>query len=113
MPNLVRSQQTAFKLIQRWGGQGFLIRDGVARPCTAARQTYSPQQRGLFLDGSERYFIAALGLAVEPDCEQDQFRFKGAGNKTMLYRITQPPVGPRPNGLVMFYDCNVILISAT
>lgn len=103
MPDLAHSQRTALRIITRWGGVGYLLRGGSARECICARSDYTPQQRGLFLDGSERFFIAALGLAVPPDFELDMLRFK-----EFEYRILLPPAGPRPNGLVMFYDCNVM-----
>ena len=92
-------------MIRRWGGPAFLERDGVRRPCVAARQEYKPQEVALFEIGSERMYVSAKNLAVPPDPQLDKLIFNGK-----RYSITQEPKGPRPNGMVMFYDCNVMLI---
>lgn len=105
--NFTRSQASADRMIKRWGLASFLVRADVKRPCFAARQEYKPSEVGLFEIGTERFYISALNLPVPPDHEQDKLLFNGN-----LYSITQKPTGPRPNGMVMFYDCNVMLIGA-
>jgi hypothetical protein len=67
-------------------------------------------ERGLYMDGSERFFIAGAGLTVPPDAELDLLQFKGNGSKTSEYRIILPPTGPRPDGIVQYYDCNVMKV---
>lgn len=109
MPNLFRSQKSAFNLIARWGGWGQLVRAGVPRDAMMGRQEYKPTERGLFQDGTERIYIAAYKLDLPPpDFEQDLIWFKGDAALTSEYRITAEPLGPRPSGIVMFYDCNVV-----
>jgi len=102
MPNLQAMQQRAHAALRRWNGgkPGYLVRNGVKRPATIARGEYSPRERELFLDGSERFLIAAYKLQVPPDHEQDMILFNGKN-----YRITAPVKGPRPDGTVMLYDC--------
>lgn len=105
-----RSQRSAHRMIARWGGgtnNGALVRNGTKRPATIAMLEYSPKERGLFKDGSVRLYISALNLAVGPDEQLDHVEFRGK-----KYAILLPPVGPRPNGLlVMYYDCNCILFT--
>lgn len=101
--NFARSQKSAHRLISRWGGAGFLIRAGVKRPITCARADYKPSERGLYVDGAERIYISTVGITVEPDFELDMIQF----NKK-IYKITLPVVGPRPAGIVVFYDCSVL-----
>jgi hypothetical protein len=111
--DLKRSQRIADRQIRKFGrgSQAFLVRSGVSRPCVAARSEYKVVERGLFADGTERFLISALGLQVPPDFELDQFDFKGVGQPRRRYRITATPLGPRPNGIVMFYDCNCMFVS--
>lgn len=88
------------------GSKAFLIRSGARRRVFAARMEWKPTERGLFLDGSERFFLSALGLVMPPDHELDEFEFKGArAIKSRRYKIIAPPTGPRPNGTVVYYDC--------
>jgi hypothetical protein len=105
MANLPRSRASADRLIKRWGGKGFIIRNGVKRPAYMARLDYTPRERGLFQDGAERMFVSGL-TAVGPDHEQDELEFNG---KT--YKIVEPVKGPRPDGLIIFYDCSIMLTS--
>lgn len=90
-------------MIVRWGKKSKLVRAGVKRDCWVARNEYKPTERALYLDSSERLFVSAYQLSVGPDFELDKIEFDGK-----LYRITIPPAGPRPNGLVIFYDCNCV-----
>lgn len=108
--NIDRLQVSADRMIKGAGGRGFLVRDGVKRPCFCARIEFKPAERGLYLDGAERYFISALKLQVPPDHEQDLLEFKGRALLTSRYRLIVPPLGPRPNGLVVYYDCPVMLV---
>lgn len=106
-----RSQKSAHRMIARWGGgqnNGKLVRASGSRTATMAMLEYTPKERGLFSDGSVRIYVSALNLKVGPDEQLDTIEFRG---KT--YRILLPPVGPRPNGLVvMYYDCNCIEFTA-
>jgi hypothetical protein len=103
--NFARSQQSAHRLIVRWGKPGFIIRDGVARPAMIARPEYTPRERGLFLDGATRLVVSAFNLAVPPDHEQDQLKYLN-----QLYRIVSPVTGPNPAGIQIYYDCSCMLI---
>jgi hypothetical protein len=107
MPDMPRLRADALRMIKRWGGQGFLVRDGIKRVAWMARAQYSAKDRGLFLDGSERFYIDG-SIPIPPDFELDRIQFKGQGAQTFEYRILLPPEGPRPNGLVIYYDCNVM-----
>jgi hypothetical protein len=94
-------------MIQRWGGIGYLVRDGVQRAATMAEMEYTPRERGLFLDMSTRIRISAIGLAVAPDHEQDKIIYAG-----QLYNIVRPVEGPRITGQFVFYDCPAIMTGA-
>lgn len=75
----------------------------------SGRQDYKPTERVLYEDGSERFYIAGLNCTTAPDKDLDLFRFTDKGSSIKKeYRITQKPSGPRPSGIVMFYDCNVV-----
>lgn len=97
-------QQSAHRMIQRWGGIGYLVRAGVQRAATMARIEYNAQERGLFLDKSSRIRVSVIGLAIPPDHEQDRILYKGE-----TYNIMMPPTGPRVTEEFIFYDCNVML----
>lgn len=99
--NIKAKQASAHRMIQRWGGIGYLIRNGVKRVATMARMEYSPRERGLYLDRSSRIRISAIGLAVAPDHEQDTIQYQGEA-----YKIILPVEGPRVTGVFVFYDCN-------
>lgn len=109
MPNLQAMQERAQRALRRWNGgkPGYLVRNGVRRPAVIARGSYNHRERELFLDGSERFLIAAYKLQVPPDHELDLILFNGN-----LYRITSPVTGPRPDGTVMLYDCNCLYDSS-
>lgn len=108
--NIARLQKSADRMIRGAGGKGFLVRAGVKRDCFCARIEFKPAERGLYLDGAERYFISALKLEVPPDHEQDLLEFKGKALLTSRYRIIVPPLGPRPDGMVVYYDVPVMLV---
>jgi hypothetical protein len=105
MADLPRSRKSADRLIKRWGGRGYIIREGVKRPAYMARLDYTPRERGLYQDGAERMYVSGL-TPVGPDMEKDMLEFNG---KT--YRIVLPVTGPRPNGLIIYYDCSIMLTS--
>jgi hypothetical protein len=105
--NVARLQNTALRQIKRWGGQGFLVRDGAKRACWVCIIDYKPRDADLRMVGAKRALIAAKGLAVGPDRELDQVEFKG-----QRWRIVNPITGPRPNGTPIFYDCEVVYESA-
>jgi hypothetical protein len=95
-------------MIQRWGGVGYLIRDGEQRVATMARMEYTPRERGLFGDKASRIRISAIGLAVMPDFELDTISYEGE-----TYNIVTPVEGPRVTGLFIYYDCNAMQTDAT
>jgi hypothetical protein len=101
--NHLRSQASASRIIQRWGGAGYLVRAGVRRPIICARLEYNAKERGLFQDGAERILVSAKGLTIAPDQNLDTVIFA-----KREYRIVEPPLGPRPAGIVIFYDLSVI-----
>jgi hypothetical protein len=107
MPNLLAMQRRFKVNLKRWGGSGFLVRAGIKRACWIGRAEYTPRERGLYIDGAERFYIAAYGLAIAPDFELDEIEFK-----SKRYKINLPPTGPRPDGLVIYYDCNVLYVGA-
>jgi hypothetical protein len=96
----------AKSLIERWGGPAQLLRGGVLRDCTAAVLSYNPRAEKLNLAEAERVYIAGP-LDVPPDHEQDVF-IKG-GKK---YSIVSPVKGPRPNDTPIFFDLDVLYVSA-
>jgi hypothetical protein len=103
---LPKTQKIAHRLIRLWGGnqKGQIIRDGVTRAeAYMARMDYTPKEQGLFLEGSERMAVSSLGQTEEIDFEQDKLIFAGK-----QYRIVSPVKGPRPSGLIIFFDCNVV-----
>lgn len=91
-------------MIQRWGGIGYLVRDGVQRVATMARIEYTPRERGLFGDKASRIRISVIGLAVMPDFELDTILYKGEA-----YNILTPVEGPRVTDVFIYYDCNSML----
>lgn len=102
----IKSRQLgAHRMIQRWGGIGYLLRASVQRAATMARMEYRPAERGLYLDKSVNIRISVIGLATPPDHEQDQIIFRG-----QLYNILMPVTGPSPDGDFVFYDCNSIIV---
>lgn len=100
-----RSQATATRIIKRWGGpkQGYFIRAGARRPAWMARLEYKPEERDLYVDGAERLYVSVEGLKIAPEQELDFIEYGGFN-----YRILKPPLGPRPNGTVIYYDLAVI-----
>jgi hypothetical protein len=92
---------SAHRMIQRWGGIGYLIRGGVQRAATMARMEYTPKERGLYGDKASRIRISTIGLATPPDHEQDTILYKGE-----LYNILTPVEGPRVTNDFIYYDCN-------
>jgi hypothetical protein len=98
-----RMQASAHRLIKHFGGgvenNGALVRAGVSRLATMARVDYTPKERELFVDGSEKILVSAIGLTVPPDHEQDLVEYKGD-----RLRIVMPPLGPRPDGTVAYYE---------
>lgn len=97
-----RQLNTALRQIKRWGGAGKLNRDGVRRDCWLVILDYKPRDENLRMIGAKRCLIAAKGLAVAPDRELDLIEFKG-----QVWRIVAPIGGPRPNGVAVFYECEV------
>jgi hypothetical protein len=104
--NIARMQRSADRMIRSAGkgSSAALIRGTARRQVYACRMEWKPTERGLFEDNAERFFISALGLTRPPDFEQDILEFKGVGQKARQYRITVPAGGPRPNGMVIYYD---------
>lgn len=107
MAHAARQQSTALRQIKRWGGAGSLVRESVKRACWLCIIDYKPRDENLRTLGAKRALIAAKGLAVGPDRELDMIEFKG-----QRWRIINPPTGPRPNGIPIFYDCEVVYDSS-
>jgi len=101
--NYTRSQQTAHRQIARFGGPAKLRRNGVDRDCTAAVVDFDPKDRNLILDGARRVLVSPLHngapLAIPPNHEQDLLIYKGE-----VLMLVQPPRGPRPAAISIFYD---------
>jgi hypothetical protein len=93
-------QASAHRMIQRWGGVGYLVRSGVQRVATMARMEYTPRERGLYGDKASKIRISTIGLATAPDHELDTIIYKGEE-----YNIILPVEGPRVTGVFVFYDC--------
>lgn len=102
-------QAAAHRMIQRWGGIGYLIRgtDRVQRAATMARMEYSPKERGLYGDKASRIRVSVIGLAVPPDHEQDTILYEGEE-----FNILTPVEGPRVTGVFIYYDCNSMFTGA-
>lgn len=99
---LIKGRQvSAHRMIQRWGGIGYLIRGSEQRAATMARMEYTPRERGLFDDRASRIRISVIGLAVAPDHELDEVIWKGE-----RYKILTPVEGPRVTNEFIYYDCN-------
>ena len=98
-------QQSAHRMIQRWGGMGYLVRATVQRAVTMARMDYTPKANGVALDKVSRIRISVIGLSTPPDAELDEIIFQGE-----KYRITSEPTGPSPGNDFVFYDCEVAMI---
>lgn len=96
-------QLSAHRMIQRWGGMGYLLRGSDQRAATMARMDYKPTERGLYLDGSANIRISAIGLATAPDHELDLVIYK-----MTTYRIILPVTGPRVTEQFVYYDCNCV-----
>lgn len=101
--NFARSQSTALRIISRWGRPSQLERDGTRRACRAAVLDYKPRDQDLITPGAVRCLIAAKGLTIAPDREQDVLIFNGK-----RYRFSAPIRGPKPNDTPIFYDCEVL-----
>lgn len=98
---IAQKQASAHRMIQRWGGIGYLVRNGEQRAATMARMEYTPKERGLFGDKASRIRISVIGLAVAPDHEQDTILYMGE-----QYNIITPVEGPRITDAFVYYDCN-------
>lgn len=107
MYNSARGQATSLRQIKKFGGAGYLLREGVYRPCWVGIVDYKPYDARLKEVGARRALVAASGLEIPPDRDEDTIVFKGE-----IWRIVNPPTGPRPNGVPLFYDCEVVLVGA-
>jgi hypothetical protein len=109
MPNLTRSQRTANDLIRRWG-QGSrtqFVRGGIGRNVNGAMADWKPAERALIVDGAVRFYVAAFGLAPNdyPDMNLDMLYYQAPNEGAFVtYRIVAPILGPRPNGVPVFFD---------
>jgi hypothetical protein len=100
------SRQRWHAHIARWGGgvnKGFLVRGTAKRPVTIAMSEYKPTERGLYLDGSVRFWMSALNVqpANIPDMNLDIVEFK-----KRRYKIIMPPSGAHPDGTWIAFDLN-------
>jgi hypothetical protein len=104
---VAQKQASAHRMIQRWGGIGYLVRGNTQRAATMARLDYTPKERGLYGDKASRIRVSVIGLAVPPDHEQDTILYKGEE-----YHILTPVEGPRLTGAFIYYDCNSMFTGA-
>src|SRR5690606_3129282 len=103
MVHTTRMQNTFLRQMKRWGAIGALRRDGSSdREAWMAILDFNPRDRDLIEQGYRRCVIAAKGLDVPPDRELDVIVFNGE-----IWRIQSPVRGPRPNGVPIFYECEV------
>lgn len=99
MSKMAGRQQSAHKMIARWGGVGQLVRNGVSRPATMARMDYTPRERAsLQIDAETRLRISSVGVTLAPDHEQDLIVF---GGKT--FKMLMPPSGPSTDVVTFAY----------
>lgn len=105
MGQMAGRQQSAHKMIAKWGGIGQLNRNGVLRNATMARMEYTTRERaGLQVDVECKIRISCVGLTVPPDMDQDLITFNGKNYKMLL-----PPSGPSADGATFaFWDCAVV-----
>lgn len=97
--------------IARWGGPAKLLRNGTTlRDCTAAFLDYNPRGEGLGLREAARLLIAAP-LAIPPDHEVDEVILT-EGGRTARYAIVAPVKGPRPGGIAVYFDCDIVYRAA-
>lgn len=108
--NINRARSVAHRQIVRFGrtpanplALGKLRRDGVDRTCTVAIVEYSPREKGLVLDEAMRALVSTLELSEPPDHERDLLIHMGKS-----YRLVAPDVGPRPGGVPIFHDLQVL-----
>jgi hypothetical protein len=96
----------AAEMIARWGNSAVLRRSGTDRPCVAAELEFNPTQRNLELAGVRRFLLAAP-LDPPPNHELDLLVAFGE-----ILRLVAPVKGPRPDGVVVYYDLLVEYQSA-
>lgn len=110
--NFDRIQRRADSLIGRFGGSrgnGKLRRNGVDRKCTCVIIEFKPSERGLVTEGAKRALISRFDpdtgqpLALVPDPQLDLLVFAGD-----VHRIVAPDRGPRPNGVAVYHDMEVL-----
>lgn len=101
--NSARGQYRSFLQIRKFGRQGYLRRDGVDRPCMVGIIDYKPYDASLREVGAQRALIAAYKLEVPPERDLDLLIF---GDE--VHRFSAPIKGPRPDGVVLFFDCEVV-----
>jgi hypothetical protein len=105
--SIAQFQKDAEAMIRRWGNhqRAQIITNGVVRATPyAAIGDYKPTERGLFLDGSVRLAVSAVNLD-NIDFEADEIVFLN-----VRYKINVPPTGARPDGTIVFHDCNVMRV---
>jgi len=111
--NYTRARQTSDMQIAKFGGGkglGLLRREGIAdRKVTCAVIDYKPNEQGLREVGARRAMVSALDpvtggiLAVPPDHNKDKLIFAGE-----VLRIVNPDRGPRPSGVPVYHDLEVL-----
>lgn len=94
--------ERCLSLINSWGSTAYLLRENVARECTAAILGNTPRSRGLAEEDAKQMLIAAP-LEIEPDPEIDALWFEGN-----LYQFVGPIKGPKPGGIPIYFDCDVV-----
>lgn len=92
--------EVADELIDEFGITAQLSRGGVLRYCTVVRIDYRPQDRDgdMIKQTDRRYLVAAGGLALPPDSEEDRLVVLGED----LRIVTVTPL--MPANVPIFYE---------
>jgi hypothetical protein len=97
--------------VEKYGGSAFIVRGSTSYPVKFIVGEFRVQERpGNFIEESDaRVFVSVGTLTIEPDQEQDRFKFmedifiSGVNVRGMSLRIVTPkPVNPA--GVSLVYD---------
>lgn len=115
--NIVTAQRTADRQIRKFGtsakapgavGALVVIEGGAQRACIVGIVDYKPYERGLVEEGAVRALISYFdpnGVALDPPPHHQTDKLLCAGS---WYNFVAPIAGPRPGGVPVFYDCQVV-----
>lgn len=112
IPHTERMLANSHSLIVRWAGGSkmWLRREGSTdRLCTGAILDVNPRDRDLVMLGAKRVVISGKSVTVAPDRELDSVVFQPQGStEKLLYNFYSPIRGPRPAGVAIYYECEVL-----